>query len=119
MGRFRIDSFRVQNKGNLLAFFNVTDLDTGLEYRDLRFLSGTRGKFIGFPSRQYEKDGEQKYSDYVRIADKGQNPLGRDWVDELVETCDAELEKNGTATPAPVRSGRGAVGGKSGKKLPF
>ena len=71
--RFKIEgqySMRVVKKKNLLAFFSFVDTETGIEYFDWRLMKGANGIFIGPPNRSYEKDGETKWSDYIRIAYK-------------------------------------------------
>jgi DNA-binding cell septation regulator SpoVG len=64
-------------KGALKAFFNFTDTELGIEFHEFRLISGSNGMFIGSPSRSYEKDGETKYSDYIRITDKNKSALVR------------------------------------------
>jgi DNA-binding cell septation regulator SpoVG len=84
--RFKIEgqySMKVVKKKSLLAFFSFVDTETGLEYFDWRLMKGTNGVFIGPPSRSYEKDGETRYSDYIRITDKNKNEDGKEWFAEV------------------------------------
>ena len=55
--------------GKLKAFFSV-DLGTKLVIRDCKLVEGENGLFVGMPSRQYEHNGQTKWSNIVQILDK-------------------------------------------------
>lgn len=57
------------NKGCLKAKFNVLINDWGLTIRECSLFEKDGKKWIGLPSRQYDKDGKIKNLDYV-VFDK-------------------------------------------------
>lgn len=55
-----------QNKGNLLAYVNFYIPTWDLFLNDCKLMRAKDGeRFIGFPSRSYEHNGETKYFPYV------------------------------------------------------
>lgn len=135
-------AMRVQTGSKILAYFNVVDSQTGLEYRDMRLIEGKNGVFASSPSRTY-KNKEQKdaYSDYVRAAyndDDTRDENGVAWFEEMAKAAYAFYQTQDGANAAPSaaksaaparRSARGPVptvssgssdnSGTTGKKLPF
>jgi hypothetical protein len=103
-----------RGEGSTIAYFSVVDMETGVEYRDMRLMEGGRdGHFVKGPYRQYTVNGETKprFSDYVRAAyDESAgawNKAGQKWFAELMKAALAEYNRrlNGNAapsTPAPA-----------------
>lgn len=54
---------------NLLGIFSA-DFDGIIAIRDIKLVKGKKGKFISWPSRSYEADGETKYVDIAFVMDK-------------------------------------------------
>lgn len=81
----------IDGKGSLLAYFNVVDVDLGIEFRDVRLIEGKNGVFVGAPFRSYEdkKSGETKYADYWRPAfeDDARSEEGMAYVEEMAEAA--------------------------------
>lgn len=127
-----------------LAYFNIINEDTGIEFRDVRLIEGKEGMFAAPPFRSYEdtKTKETKYADYWRAAfDDDTNARREDGVafmeamtqfavkkyQELLAGAEDEQPTRSTRQSAPAgrRSGRGpapTVGAEatSGKRaLPF
>lgn len=112
--RFQIISFRAQNHRTLLGFFNFVDNETGLLYVDWKLVQRTDGSgtFVSPPSQVWENsEGKKQHSNYVRIADKGENQKGRAWMDALHEVVAAHHSRIVTTpTGGPVaRSARGPI----------
>lgn len=59
---------KTSNAGKIKAFFNV-DLGTKMVIRDCKLVEGTNGIFAAMPSRQYEHNGQTKWSQIVQILD--------------------------------------------------
>lgn len=94
-GRFKFDgdrAMRVMKKGSLLAFFNFTDRELGIQFMDWRLINGKNGPFVGPPAREYEKDGERKFSDYIRVADNNKNDDGKEWMEALAKAAYKHFE---------------------------
>lgn len=98
-----------RGEGSTIAYFSVVDLETGVEYRDMRLMEGGRdGHFVKGPYRKYTVNGETqpRFSDYVRAAyDESAaawNQAGQKWFAELAKVALAEYNRrvNGNAAPA-------------------
>lgn len=68
-------SIEVQNmfvftKGNNKIKATATVKFNGMIISDIKLIEGRSGFFVGMPSRSYEKDGETKWVDIVRIEDE-------------------------------------------------
>ena len=135
------NALRIKEQKHLLAYFNFVDLSTGLEYRDFRLLNGQNGAFVAGPFRTYEdKDGETRYSDFVRPAfdaeSSERNEVGVAFFAELTEAALEEFERvkaeGGSGTQSRTsgsksgakKSGRGPVRQPAGhddddEDLPF
>jgi DNA-binding cell septation regulator SpoVG len=110
--------------GNLLAYFNVIDTETGIEFRDMRLVEGRNGVFVAGPFRSYEDktSGETKYSDYIRAAYEGddRNEKGVQWFEELTQAAYAHFEtlSKGGEKPTPARSSKPAAGARRSGRGP-
>lgn len=68
-----------------LAYFNVVNNETGLEFRDVRLIEGKDGRFVAAPFRTYEdKDGKTQFSDFggprtTRPRRRATRPAARSW----------------------------------------
>jgi DNA-binding cell septation regulator SpoVG len=87
-----------KGKGNMLAYFDVTDTKLGIEFRDCRLIEGKNGVFVSSPSREYENDeGETKYVNYWGAAYDAENESrdenGMAYLEELAEAAYAEYER--------------------------
>jgi DNA-binding cell septation regulator SpoVG len=134
-------AMRVQKEGKLLAYFTVVDTEIGVEFSDMKLISGTKGVFVSSPNRTYQKDGKDVYADYIRAAwnnaDETRDERGVAYFEEMAKAAYAYYESQGgkpaDSTPsassgsAPRRSARGPVptvsgsidNAPKGKKLPF
>lgn len=109
-------------KGGALAYFNIIDTETGIEYRDVRLIQGKNGVFVSAPFRSYEAKGETKYADYWRASfesDGSRSTKGVAFVEEMAQVAYARYEQeaaNGGGNSAPASaSGSGqrkAAGGR-------
>lgn len=63
--------FTPVNKGNLIGFASLYIDKWGVEIFSISLNQKDGRKWITFPSKSYEKDGEKKFLPYFRIKDKG------------------------------------------------
>lgn len=70
MSEITCTKYRFLGKGALVANVNILVPKWGLEINDLTIWSKEGRKWVSFPSRQYEKDGEKKYAPYLRFEKK-------------------------------------------------
>lgn len=70
MDDFKVEiiQYKAINKGGLIGAFNVALYPLGIVIRDCKLCSKDGKNFISFPSREYEKDGEKKYSNYIAFT---------------------------------------------------
>ena len=61
----KIQNLKQLNKGSIIARFDVEFPSIGLIIRDCSLLEGKSGRFVSWPSRQYEADGVKKYFSYI------------------------------------------------------
>lgn len=117
---------RAINKGSLIGFINVDlSLDGSdnkqMEFRNLRLMQSERGPWIAFPSERYEKDGETKWNDFIRIpySDDDKNEVGQEFknkiLDAAVKAFKALGNKNSAYQEQPS-SNRNSIGNDD---LPF
>jgi DNA-binding cell septation regulator SpoVG len=93
--------------GAVIAFFDF--ISQGLIYRGWRLIEGANGRFVGPPSQPYEKDGERKFSDYVRIAEDGKHPDGRSFFDAVTAAASDEYDYRYGGEAQAAAQGRGPV----------
>ena len=68
---FQAKITREVNKGNLIAFAEVT-VDSQLTLRDVRLMQGEKGMFIGMPSNEWKgRDGETRYTEVYSVNGRG------------------------------------------------
>ncbi len=61
-----ITEYKAINKGGLLGKFNLKVLKWGpLIIREMLLMTKDNRKFISFPSKPYEKDGQKKFFNYL------------------------------------------------------
>lgn len=105
-----------KGKGKVLAYFDVVDTVTGLIYRDCKLIDGPNGTFVSSPSRDYEKDGETKYSNYWGAAyDPGSKTFdekGLAWQEELAEAAYAAYQEKTNGGDAEKPSARRQSSGR-------
>lgn len=66
-----IVKFREMQKGTLLGFFSLKLPKWGnLIINDLSLFSKNGHRWISFPARQYESNGEKKYASYLIFEEK-------------------------------------------------
>jgi len=66
---WKIIDFKAYESGALQGFFTLV---AGLfEINNCKFFSKDGKSWVALPQREYEKDGEKKYSPLVRIPDEG------------------------------------------------
>lgn len=63
-------NYRYVGKGAVVGFINIFVPKWGLEINDITLFMKDGRKWISFPCRMYEKDGEKKYFPYIRFKNK-------------------------------------------------
>lgn len=65
----KVTNFKQYEKGTLQGFFELT-LDSGMNIRGMTYHVKEDGKrWVGFPTKPYDSDGETKYQNIVYIPD--------------------------------------------------
>jgi len=71
MSKIEILSFKRINAGCLVGSFNMYVPKMGLEINNCNvFQKNTGERWITFPSREYETEGQKKYFPYLRFREK-------------------------------------------------
>jgi hypothetical protein len=118
---------RVQNNGNLLAYFTFVDEKLGLEFRDWKLLKTKDGEryFVSSPAAEWEnkkvidpktKKPKREFTPYVREARDGDewNETGKAYMAELTEAAVSEFERlNGEGSGKSSNRSSGASSGAS------
>lgn len=73
-------------KGSLLGFADIFVPKWGVEIYGLTFHEKEGKRWINFPSREYEKDGEKKHASYFRFPESSHYNLFCEKVKEAIET---------------------------------
>lgn len=126
MARFTIATwgnasrFRVQNKENLLAYFDFIDTETGLEYQDWQLMNSKNGMFVSAPGKKSYTNGKGKtvFPKYVAPAfddeqDNKRNPKGDAFFQAVAKMAIAAYEAAGDA-PATRPTAKAGSGRRSG-----
>jgi hypothetical protein len=80
------------NKGSIMGVFSVIVDKWGIELYDLTLFRKNDRKWVNFPSKKYEKDGETKYFPYYRFVNN--DPLiAKKANEEFSRQCIAAIEK--------------------------
>lgn len=105
MASVKIKFMRTKNlKGAVKAFFTA-DLGT-LSIEDMKLVEGSNGRFLGFPSRSYEANGETKYADIVRLARDANGKYtstAQALYDQILVAALAEYDKQGSPVGASTQ----------------
>lgn len=116
-------------KGSLIGFANVElSLDGSnnkqLEFRNIRLMDGSRGPWIAFPSEKYEKDGEVRYNDYIKVpySEEDKNEVGQEFKNMILQAVTKAFDnlgnKNGAYEEQPKRT-TANINDIDGDTLPF
>lgn len=62
MNKLYVHNLRKQENSKVKAYADVT-IGNAITLRGIKLISGEKGDFVAMPSRKYQKDGEDKYSD--------------------------------------------------------
>lgn len=73
-------------KGTLLGFADIFVPKWGVEIYGLTYHEKDGKRWVNFPSREYEKDGEKKRMSYFRFPDSGHYTLFCEKVKVAIET---------------------------------
>ncbi len=66
----KIHNYKEINKGALISSFTIQVLKWGVEIRECTEWNKNGKRWIGFPNRQYEKDGVKKYFSFIGFPEK-------------------------------------------------
>ncbi len=61
---------QIVNKGSLLGFCDLSIPQLGLEIFNIALFQKGPQRWLSFPSKEYEKDGQKKYMPYLRFKKK-------------------------------------------------
>ena len=70
MSEIRCTSFKEVDKGVMKGFATIFVPKWGVEIYNVQMCRKDNSKWINFPSRQIEKDGEKKFLPYIRFEKK-------------------------------------------------
>lgn len=84
-------SFRPHHKGNLIGFVNIKIPKWGnFIIKDISLFEKNEGRWLNFPSRSYEENGEKKYSYYNCFEDQ---TMKSNFDHEVFKALDLYLQK--------------------------
>ena len=66
----KVTNWKAYQKGTLQGFFELA-LDSGLNIRGMTYHSQDGKRWVSFPSKPYESDGETKYQSILHIPGDG------------------------------------------------
>lgn len=73
-----IIAYREVNKGSVVGSVDVFLPRNGMEVYNLTYFNKDGKEWISMPSKEYEKDGQKKYFQFVRFRDRNhQDAFGR------------------------------------------
>jgi hypothetical protein len=87
------------NKGSLIARCDVTITPWKMNLHGVNIFQKGTQKWLGMPSRQWEKDGETKWLEMISWADA---PTAKRFRDQVMEAVDKYLATNPDMKPEPV-----------------
>lgn len=95
---FEILRYTPLEKGSLQGFFSLKIAKWGqFVINDMRYFAKEGGaRWIAFPQRQYEKDGEKKYAPYCKFEDRG---MEHAFGDQVLKALDAHFAAMQAAPP--------------------
>ena len=104
----KITNMRLFGTGGKIKAFFAISLGP-LDINDCKLVDGSKGMFIGFPSRKYtDKQGVDKYTDIVSLARNQNGTLttsAQKLADEVLEAALAEYKRRGGEEAALVNRG--------------
>lgn len=84
---------------SILAKFNLR-LGSAFLIRDCRLMQSAKGRWIAFPSRSYtDKEGKEKYFDYVIIDKDQREAVEKAIKDQLFKLSQPETQETFTEPP--------------------
>ena len=92
----KIINFKPMEKGYLRGFFDVVIEEWGMTMA-FSFFNKDGKKWVGLPSREYEKDGQKKYQSLVKF-DEARNKKFQDKVIAMIDA--GEYESMAPRAPA-------------------
>jgi hypothetical protein len=107
-------SFRTYNgDGSLRAFMDVTDTELGIVFRDMKLFEKDGEFYVRSAAREYEKNGETKYSDYIgKVWDQNEDAWDANGVQYFEEMAQAAAKKLAETDGGESRPKRGGGGGE-------
>lgn len=92
-----ITHFKPVNKGYVVGTFSIRVPKWGnFCIRELTYFKKNENRWISFPSRQYEKNGEKKYFSFCAFEEPA---INKSFQDKLLKCLDEYISKNNLDQP--------------------
>ncbi len=108
----RIFDFKLFQKNTLKAFFSV-ELPSGLIIHGCTLHEKNGARWIGLPSRKFEKDGKEGYAPIIEFRDRACLDKFRDAILEAIDAqkpaADANAGRQTPSAPDPPPNAHGAT----------
>lgn len=77
--------YKPYSQGSLIGFADIFVSNWGLEIYGISYHEKDGKRWVNFPSKEYEKDGEKKHANFMRFPDSRQYTLFCEKVKEAIE----------------------------------
>ncbi len=95
----QISNIEKVEKNNLLATCDVHIAPWKTTLHNVTIFQKGTQRWIGMPSRKWEKDGEEKYQELITFTDEGMKKRFRT---QIMQAVDKFLASNPNMTPEPA-----------------
>ncbi|NHZ84355.1 MAG: hypothetical protein GWP19_00555 [Planctomycetia bacterium] len=100
----KVERFRLINKNNLIAAFNLILENMEMTIKDCKLMQGKEpnSRWVGMPSTFYEKDGQKKWYELVYWSKEAKQRLQ----DEIMPQLEREIANATSNTNQPQIAGK-------------
>jgi hypothetical protein len=113
----QITNYKEVNRGFLIGRFNLHLPEFhNLIIREMTYFVKGGARWIGFPQREYEKDGEKRYFPYLTFQ---KSEFTETFRDEVIKALDSYFSANKSATPYPAAGQATPAPQPTQEELPF
>lgn len=98
MNKIYVHNLRKQENGKVKAYADVT-IGNAITLRGIKLVSGTNGDFVAMPTRKYQKDGGDKYTDIFYPKSEAVRAALLETFQKAYESKDKYAYTNGEVNP--------------------
>jgi len=82
-----VTNYKSIDRGAVVASFDL-ELDSGMVVYGMKLMNGKNGRWVGFPERPYQQNGETKYAKIIGIPNRERSDKFRDLVLSVLDGQD-------------------------------